>query len=73
MSRGDQLTREWKLVSLLAGLYGRTLAQLKAELGVGKRTVQRDIAVLEAAGFPVISEAQNGTVRWLSSAKNRYG
>ncbi len=33
------------------------------ELGVAKRTVQRDIAVLESAGFPVISEARNGTVR----------
>ena len=64
MPRGDQLTRQWKLVQLLAGRHGRTLAQLQAELGVGKRTVQRDIAVLEAAGFPVISEACNGTLRW---------
>ena len=64
MARGDQLTRQWTLVRLLSGRSGRTLAQFKAELGVGKRTVQRDIAVLEAAGFPVISEARNGTVRW---------
>lgn len=49
---------------LLSGHMGRTLAQLQAELGVGKRTIQRDIAVLETAGFPVISEARNGAVRW---------
>src|SRR5580704_12498881 len=64
MARGDQVTRQWKLVSLLAGRYGRTLAQIQAELGVGKRTVQRDIAVLERASFPVESVACNGTVRW---------
>jgi predicted DNA-binding transcriptional regulator YafY len=64
MARGNQLTRQWTLVRLLAGRSGRTLAQLQGELGVGKRTVQRDLAVLEAARFPVVSEARNGTVRW---------
>lgn len=64
MARGSQLARQWNLVRLLSGRAGRTLAQLQAELGVGKRTVQRDIAVLEAAGFPVTSETRNGTVWW---------
>jgi len=64
MARGNQLARQWNLVRLLSGRVGRTLAQLKAELGVGKRTVRRDIAALESAGFPVISETHNGTVRW---------
>jgi len=62
--RGDQLTRQWRIVSLLSGRAGRTLAQLTAELGVTKRTIQRDIAVLEAAGFPVTSEPRDGTVYW---------
>jgi len=62
--RGDQLTRQWKVVSLLSGRVGRSLDQLKAELGMTKRTIQRDIAVLEAAGFPVISESREGTVYW---------
>jgi predicted DNA-binding transcriptional regulator YafY len=64
MARGDQLARQWTLVRMLSGRTGRTLASLKAELGVGKRTVQRDIAVLENAGFPVVSESRNGTVFW---------
>jgi len=64
MPRGDQLTRQWKLVHLLAGHLGRTLAQLAGELGVAKRTVQRDIEVLSVAGFPVTSETRNGTVFW---------
>jgi proteasome accessory factor B len=64
MPRGDQLTRQWKLVHLLAGHLGRTLAQLASELGVAKRTVQRDIEVLSVVGFPVTSETRNGTVFW---------
>ena len=64
MPRGNQLTRQWKLVQLLAGRVGRTLAQLCGELGVTKRTVQRDIEVLTAAGFPVTSDMRNGTVFW---------
>ena len=64
MPRGDQLTRQWRLVQLLAGRTGRTLAQLQAELSVTKRTVQRDLGDLQAAGFPVISEPRNGTVFW---------
>ncbi len=64
MPRGDQLTRQWKLVQLLSGRLGRTLAQLSSELGVTKRTVQRDLEVLTAAGFPVTSEMRNGTVFW---------
>ena len=51
-------------MSLLSGRAGRTLDQLTAELGVTKRTIQRDIAVLEAAGFPVTSEPRDGTVYW---------
>jgi len=62
--RGDQLSRQWKLVRLLSGPRGRTLRQLVAELGVVKRTVQRDMDALEAAGFPLISEQRNGTVFW---------
>jgi predicted DNA-binding transcriptional regulator YafY len=64
MPRGDQLTRQWRLVHLLAGHLGRTLAQLAGELGVAKRTVQRDIETLSVAGFPVSSETRNGTVFW---------
>jgi predicted DNA-binding transcriptional regulator YafY len=64
MPRGNQLTRQWKLVQLLAGRLGRTLVQLAAELGVAKRTVQRDIEVLTEAGFPVTSDMRNGTVFW---------
>ncbi len=62
--RGNQLSRQWKLVRLLSSARGRTLTQLVAELGVVKRTVQRDVDALEAAGFPIVSQQRNGTVFW---------
>jgi predicted DNA-binding transcriptional regulator YafY len=62
--RGDQLIRQWKLVDLLSGKYGRTFNQLSAELGVTKRTVQRDIQVLEVSGFPIFSETRDGILYW---------
>ena len=61
--RGDQITRVLKLVHLLQG-GGRTLQQLRAELNVTKRTIQRDIAVLEQAGFPIVSAPRNRSVVW---------
>ena len=64
MPRGDQLSRQWKLVRLLSGKLGRSLAQLRSELGVTKRTVQRDIEALEGSGFPIVSEARDGTIFW---------
>jgi len=62
--RNNQVARQWTLIRLLSGRVGRTLAQLQAELGVGKRTVQRDIAVLEEVGFPITSEERDGTGFW---------
>ena len=61
--RGDQITRVLRLVHLLRG-NGRTLQQLRAELGVTKRTIQRDIQVLEQTGFPISSEQRNRSVYW---------
>ncbi len=62
--RGDQLIRQWKLVGLLSGKLGRTLDQLAGELGVTKRTIQRDIQVLEGSGFPIFPETRDGILYW---------
>lgn len=61
--RGDQLTRVLRLAHLLRGK-GRTLQQLRAELGVTKRTIQRDLQVLEQTGFPITSEQRGRSVYW---------
>lgn len=56
MARGDQLVRQWKLLHVLAVRGGRTVDDLLHEMKCSRRTVWRDLAVLQAAGFPVTSE-----------------
>ncbi len=54
MARGDQLLRAWKLLNLLQKRGdGLTLAELAEELGVSKRTIQRDFEALAEVGFPL--------------------
>ncbi len=57
------MTRVLLLARLLRGK-GRTLQQLRAELGVTKRTIQRDLQVLEQTGVPVTSEKRARSVYW---------
>jgi len=63
--RGNQVTRQWRLVRLLsAATRGRSIPDLQRELGVTSRTVRRDLEALEHAGFPLISETRRGEVLW---------
>ena len=68
--RGDQLSRQWQLVQLLArSRSGLGLDQLAEELDCVRRTVYRDLDALMYAGFPVVSEKRDGHVfyRFLDS------
>ena len=52
MARNAEVIRQWKLLLHLDGLaHGRAVDELAAELGVNKRTVWRDLAALQEAGF----------------------
>jgi predicted DNA-binding transcriptional regulator YafY len=63
--RGDQVTRQWRLVRRLSSTTrGRSIPDLERELEVTSRTVRRDLAALEHAGFPLISETRGGEVFW---------
>lgn len=65
MARGDQLSRQWKLIqSLMASRYGKTASQLATELDCHSRTAYRDLEALEAAGFPLYTEQRNGKTYW---------
>lgn len=70
--RGDQMERQWKLIGMLSGSIGRTLGQLAGECGVTKRTIQRDLSVLETA-FPLVSEVRDGSVYWRLIDQTRGG
>lgn len=68
MPRNDQVTRQWHVLRLLESSRGVTLDELRERLPADytrhARTVRRDLEALESAGFPLISEQIDGSVRW---------
>lgn len=63
--RNDQLIRQWRLLSYLATHpTGTPLKTLQTQFGVTKRTIQRDIAALQKAGFDLIKDDRQGTGFW---------
>ena len=69
MPRNDQVTRQWHILRRLeAAKRGLTLEALLEELPDDlpkhARTIRRDLAALEAANFPLITEWVDGQMRW---------
>jgi predicted DNA-binding transcriptional regulator YafY len=66
MSRGNQLTRQWRLLQLLDRPTGVVVDDAARELGCAVRTIWRDLQVLQAAGFPIYDErmADGPRSRW---------
>ncbi len=68
MPRNDRVIRQWHLLRQLESPRGATLQELAGALpdDVPKhlRTLRRDLAALEAAGFPLLTERVNGQARW---------
>ena len=61
MPRGDQFIRQWSIFKALSSKHlGMTVEDLAAEFGVTRRTVYRDLGVLQAARMPVVSEMRGG-------------
>src|SRR5262245_4667502 len=56
MPRGNQLTRQWRLLQLLDRPAGVAVDEAARDLGCAVRTVWRDLEVLQAAGFPIRDE-----------------
>ncbi len=65
MARGDQLSRQWKIIhSLIASPSGRSAGELAVDLECHKRTVYRDLEALQMAGFPLYTEQEGGRTYW---------
>lgn len=69
MPRNDQVTRQWHVLQRLeASKRGLTLDELLAslppDLARHSRTLRRDLEALEAAHFPLLSDRDDGCVRW---------
>ena len=65
MARGDQLSRQWKIIHLLvASSQGRTVAELAETLACTPRTVYRDLEALQTGGFPLTTELRDNRSYW---------
>jgi proteasome accessory factor B len=65
--RNQEVIRQWKVLHALeSSRHGATIPALATELGVTTRTIRRDLAALQEAGFPLFDERddEDGTVRW---------
>jgi proteasome accessory factor B len=57
----SQAARVQGILRTLGVRHGITIGELAEEFGVTKRTLYRDLKVLEEAGYPLISEMVDGT------------
>ena len=65
MARGDQLSRQWRIIhALIASPHGKSAAELSDALDCHSRTVYRDLEALQMAGFPLYTEQEGGKTRW---------
>jgi len=64
MHRNKELIRQWTLLQKVAAVRDRTIAKLATDLRVSTRTIRRDLAALQEAGFPIYDETINGTKFW---------
>src|SRR2546427_1706598 len=56
MPRGDQLSRQWRLLQLIDRSQGITVDDAARDLAVTIRTIWRDLDTLQKAGFPLYTE-----------------
>jgi predicted DNA-binding transcriptional regulator YafY len=64
--RNQEVIRQWKLLHALESTrHGALLDALAGELDVTTRTIRRDLAALQEAGFPIYdTHDDDGRVRW---------
>jgi predicted DNA-binding transcriptional regulator YafY len=64
--RNQEVIRQWKVLHALeASRHGVGIDALAGELDVTTRTIRRDLAALQEAGFPLYDERDDqGRVRW---------
>ena len=70
MARGDSLFRQWELIKVLqAHRFGVSTEEIAARLECNKRTVQRDLGVLQDI-FPISYEQRDRGKRFWRLAHN---
>lgn len=66
MPRNQEVIRQWKVLHALeSSRHGASIDALARDLDVTTRTIRRDLAALQEAGFPLFDERdEDGRVRW---------
>ena len=66
MPRNQEVIRQWKVLHALeSSRHGVTIEALADDLDVTTRTIRRDLAALQEAGFPLYDERDDdGRARW---------
>ena len=66
MPRNQEVIRQWKVLHALeSSRHGATIDALASDLDVTTRTIRRDLAALQEAGFPLYDERdEDGRARW---------
>lgn len=67
--RNAEVIRQWTLLRHLAAGRTNTIPKLAGSLGVTTRTIRRDLAALQTAGFPIYDDTVNGTKFWRMDQK----
>jgi proteasome accessory factor B len=64
--RNQEVIRQWKVLHALeSSRHGVTIDAMAREVGVTTRTIRRDLAALQEAGFPLYDEHdEQGRARW---------
>jgi predicted DNA-binding transcriptional regulator YafY len=65
MPRNAEVIRQWQILRTLGtSRQGESVAELARQTGVTERTIWRDVAALQEAGFPLVDEKVDGRTRW---------
>ena len=75
MPRNQEVIRQWRLLHALeSSRHGATIDALADDLAVTTRTIRRDLAALQEAGFALYDERDdNGRVRWRIDGQVLHG
>ena len=75
MPRNQEVIRQWRLLHALeSSRHGATIDGLARDLDVTTRTIRRDLAALQEAGFALFDERDDsGRVRWRLDGRVLHG
>ena len=65
MAQGDQVIRQWEILRLIESKHelGISVPELAEHFPCSKRTLYRDIEILQYAGFPLVDETRDNEDR----------